>query len=304
MIFFAHTSNSIIVSATSSVLRYSLEHPQSGNDYSMRQAIALLLVVWVWNFHLLHYYCCQGFTIRTMRLTLSFSRHSHSQHQPICRVLLYQSSPEAVNILENNDDSSARTQFGTRVYWDELYQGRGDFPADEYQWYYGFEEYGKFVTEHVSRTASVLLPGIGNDPIILDLLQKGYQNLTGTDYSEHAIERQQDLLSYEYGGNVETVTLQQMDARAMPAHWSNNFDAILEKGALDAIYLSGDGNLEKTAQELERVLKPGGILISVSGVVPAELRNAIFDDEGWQWMRDGGDDLKAGIFVLKLISES
>ena len=33
------------------------------------------------------------------------------------------------------DDADAKSQFGTKEYWDNQYQGRGDFPMDEYQWY-------------------------------------------------------------------------------------------------------------------------------------------------------------------------
>ena len=35
-------------------------------------------------------------------------------------------------VNEINDDSEAISAFGTREYWDDLYSGRGDFPADEY----------------------------------------------------------------------------------------------------------------------------------------------------------------------------
>lgn len=207
------------------------------------------------------------------------------------------------------DDTDAKSQFGTKEYWDDTYQGRGDFPMDEYQWYFGFEEYGKFVQAHVpSKNAEILIPGIGNDPILLDLLQKGYNRLTATDYSEFAIDRQQDLLSHERypfvlelddedcNENDATVLLQ-MDARKMPPQWTQKFDTIIEKGALDAIYLSGDGNVELAATEFERVLKPGGILISVSGVVPMDLRQEIFKD--WNWIRDGSQDLAAGCFILQ-----
>eukprot|EP00534_Pseudo-nitzschia_fraudulenta_P017466 CAMPEP_0201261490 /NCGR_PEP_ID=MMETSP0853-20130426/5630_1 /ASSEMBLY_ACC=CAM_ASM_000640 /TAXON_ID=183588 /ORGANISM="Pseudo-nitzschia fraudulenta, Strain WWA7" /LENGTH=318 /DNA_ID=CAMNT_0047564455 /DNA_START=42 /DNA_END=998 /DNA_ORIENTATION=+ len=217
-----------------------------------------------------------------------------------------------------DDDDEARSQFGTKEYWDEMYQGRGDFPMDEYQWYFGFERYGKLVQSHApSKDEEILIPGIGNDPILLDLLQKGYTKLTATDYSQYAIERQEDFLSHEQypytsdldgrvdddgntGNNNEeqrATMLLQMDARKMPLKWADKFDAIVEKGALDAIYLSGDGNVELTAKEFERTLKPGGILISVSGVVPAELRKEVFKE--WTWIRDGSDDLEAGCFVLE-----
>jgi SAM-dependent methyltransferase len=202
----------------------------------------------------------------------------------------------SVESASDDDDTNARSLFGTKVYWDELYQGLGDFPADEYQWYYGFDEYGKYVTSNIPYTSKILLPGVGNDPVVSELLQKGYTKLTCIDYSEHAIERQRDLLSYGYE-SIDSVLLQCMDARAMPQNWNATFDAIVEKGALDAIYLSGDGQLEATVHEFERVLTPGGILVSVSGVVPADLRKSVF--KNWQLIRDGSDDLKAGIFVLQ-----
>jgi SAM-dependent methyltransferase len=202
-------------------------------------------------------------------------------------------SSTSLQALSTTDDE-ARSEFGTKTYWDDLYQGRGDFPSEEYSWYFGWEGYGKFVKEFVSKHSEILIPGIGNDSILLDLLQNGYDRLTATDYSEHAIERQIDLISYQY--SADTVELKPMDARLMEDEWTNRFDAILEKGALDAIYLSGDGNLELTVTEFERVLKPGGILVSVSGVVPEDLRRHVFQD--WIWVRDGADDLQAGCFIL------
>ena len=95
-----------------------------------------------------------------------------------------------------DDDSEARSSFGTKEYWDEVYYGRGDFPSDEYSWYFGWEGYQKFVKEYVVGTRKqqrILLPGIGNDPILLDLLQNGYTDLTATDYSEPAIDRQMEM---------------------------------------------------------------------------------------------------------------
>ena len=205
----------------------------------------------------------------------------------------------ALNSFSNNDDTDARSSFGTRQYWDDVYTGMGDFPKDEYSWYYGWDALKPHFTKAVpSKEARILLPGIGNDPILLDLWGAGYRRLTAFDYSEHAVERQQDLLSWE-PKCLNVVQVLQRDARRLDPEWTDSFDVILEKGALDAIYLSGDGNVEQAVQELERVLRPGGILVSVSGVVPEELRRDLFAK--WEWVRDGSDDLKAGCFVLKLV---
>jgi SAM-dependent methyltransferase len=94
--------------------------------------------------------------------------------------------------------------------------------------------------------------------------------------------------------------------RKLQEQWTCRFDAILEKGVLDAVYLSGDGNVEQAVENLHRVLKPGGlhrvlnpggIFVSVSGVVPEDLRRSLF--RNWTWRRDDSNDLQAGCFVFQ-----
>jgi SAM-dependent methyltransferase len=200
--------------------------------------------------------------------------------------------------IDLDDDSDARSAFGTKEYWDDVYAGRGDFPADEYSWYYGFDDYGKHVKEFIPNPQShILVPGIGNDPILTDLIKAKYLKLTAMDYSEHAVERQQDLLFYTKLPPAASIDISQGDVRRLPTEWSGQFDAVVEKGVLDAVYLSGDGNVEQAVDNLHRILRPGGIFLSVSGVVPEELRNSLFED--WTWLRDGSEDLQAGCFVFR-----
>jgi len=147
---------------------------------------------------------------------------------------------------------------------------------------------------------SILVPGCGNDPLLLDLYNAGYHNLAAFDYSSGAIERQRELLEYlPMGSDLDNVDLTVEDARSLPQEWAEKFDVIIEKGALDAIYLSGDGNFEQSVKEFARVVKHGGVCISASGVVPEVLRREGFGKDEWEWLRDGSDDLKAGCFVLK-----
>ena len=216
---------------------------------------------------------------------------------------------------DDERDADARSQFGTKAYWDAMYEGMGEFSADEYSWYYNgydaikpfLEEYVFDVAESTSTTVdksqlSILIPGCGNDPLLLDIFSAGYRCLTAFDYSSGAIERQRELLGYlPMGSDLDKVELREEDARSLPVGWKESFDVIIEKGALDAIYLSGDGNLEQSVKEIARVIKRGGICISCSGVVPEALRRESFGGNEWEWLRDGSDDLRAGCFVLKRI---
>jgi SAM-dependent methyltransferase len=202
-----------------------------------------------------------------------------------------------------------RNVFGTKEYWDEMYQGRGDFSSTEYSWYYGWDTIKGYVAPWVKKEDRLLIPGIGNDRLVLDLVHAKYRHITAQDYSVHAIERQQDILSYhcDYdpssssiitsSGGATRVILATSDVRSLPSQWTGTFDAIIEKGLLDAVYLSGDGNVERAVSSLSRVLRPGGILVSISGVLPEGLRKDIF--EGFVWLRDGSNDLRAGCFVFR-----
>lgn len=216
------------------------------------------------------------------------------------------------------DDSEAESQFGTKEYWESTYNGLGDFPMEEYSWYYGFETMKPMITRylplplkqmktssHLTDTISssigtikVLVPGVGNDRTLLDLFHFGYKDLTAFDYCESAIERQQDLLMYNREAQ-EKVKLLVRDARSLDEDWTDLYDVIIEKGALDAVYLSGKGNVEKAISEFARVIKPGGYVMSISGVLPEQLRNNAFCQDNWEWTRDGGSDLKAGCFVFR-----
>jgi len=213
------------------------------------------------------------------------------------------------------DDSEAESQFGTKEYWDDMYIGMGDFDSEEYSWYFGFDTIKPLFSEYMPLPPSkqeksnnendlqptkMLVPGVGNDGTLLDLYNFGYHDITAFDYSSNAIERQEELLSYSPRA-LEDVTLLVRDGRDLDEEWTDMYDIIFEKGALDAIFLSGVGNVEKSVEQLKRVIKKGGYMMSVSGVIPETLRREMFSLEDWEWVRDGTDDLKAGCFVWRRI---
>jgi len=221
---------------------------------------------------------------------------------------------------DDDDSATARSEFGTRRYWDDMYSGFGDFSAEEYSWYYGWDVLGKHVREHLplvnanglERAGStksndnndnrdgpnLLVPGVGNDPILLDLLSAGYRRITAQDYSEPAIDRQRDLLWY-FRGDTSQVELSSGDVRRLPPEWTGRYDAVVEKGLLDAVYLSGDNHVEQAVESLKGALKSGAVFLSVSGVVPEQVRRRAFSEDDWVWIRDGSNDLKAGCFIFR-----
>ena len=208
-------------------------------------------------------------------------------------------APESSSV-QSHQPPRARSVFGTKEYWDEMYQGRGDFPSDEYSWYYGWDAIKRHAAPHLhNKDDRLLLPGIGNDPMLLDLVQSNYRNITAQDYSIHALQRQKDSLEHYLSDDevASVVTMVSGDVRHLPAEWDGKYDAVIEKGLLDAVYLSGDGNVELAVDSLFRALRPGGIFVSVSGVLPDDLRRVLFRDA--TWLRDGSRDLRAGCFVFQ-----
>jgi hypothetical protein len=263
--------------------------------------------------------------------------HSLSSFSPLLAVVGVTAPSDDDTTTANNeatttmvDDDTSTTSlplsaFGTKEYWDDVYTGRGDFDAHEYSWYYGWNELKRYIGPYLhtqlnnptgpdttNNGLAILLPGIGNDPLLTDLIKAGYstgkgRRLTAQDYSQHAIDRQRDLL--DYCGYTDTdencsIELSCSNVKNLPVEWRASFDVILEKGLLDAVYLSGNvENVRSAVASLTDTLKVGGIFVSVSGVVPDELRMRLFDaaDDGgaWKWLRDGSQDLKAGCFIFQ-----
>jgi SAM-dependent methyltransferase len=225
-------------------------------------------------------------------------------------------TPHMVSSFIVDDDSHARSMFGTQQYWNDVYQGQGDVPADAYSWYgLHWHDLRRHVQPFVSPTHRILLPGIGNDVLLVDLLRAGYGRhgmIVAQDYSMPALERQVELIeahgfaSPQYSFTNDNESPIQLSCsnviHGLPMEWQDYFDVILEKGLLDAVYLSDETteNMQKAIQNLKQALKIGGIFVSVSAVIPQDDRRAFWQDKDWEWIRDGhADTEKAGCFIFR-----
>ena len=106
----------------------------------------------------------------------------------------------------------------------------------------GWSELEPFWEELVpEKSARVLLPGVGNDQAMVEMFDAGWSNVCAFDYAAAGVERSRALFG------ERAVELLVADARELPFA-ENSFDAALEKGALDSIFLAGDGDTMEMMQ--------------------------------------------------------
>ena len=182
----------------------------------------------------------------------------------------------------------AGCKYGTKAYWDGMYSGRGEactidgLPAEQYSWYCGWMELQPFWTELVPDfSARVLVPGVGNDDTVAALFDAGWSRVSCFDYSPEAISRAAEL----YGDRA--IELRCADARALP-YRDASFDAVLDKGALDAVGIAGREALAEAIAELSRTVATGGVVVSVSRALEPSTLVEAFHPASWEVLRDGG----------------
>eukprot|EP00536_Pseudo-nitzschia_multiseries_P016875 jgi/Psemu1/263924/estExt_Genewise1Plus.C_12720010 len=240
------------------------------------------------------------------------------------------SSIEAVasTTRQLEEPDPADSDFGRMAYWDESYaqpepaaESKSSSSEDHdgsvsdnvqvFSWYCGWtEELGPFFEELVpDKDSMVLVPGIGNDAAIRDMFDHGgYHRLMAFDYAPQGVEcakamfgteRLQTITDSVYGSESESTkkgdVFKVCDARDLSGDYESNFfDAVLDKGTFDSIYLSGGKdkvkareNLTMAINEMKRVVREDGIVFSVTAACVDAVREAFDSDRDWEQLRDG-----------------
>jgi len=233
----------------------------------------------------------------------------------------------------------ALPNYGSRSHWETVYTTAKTDP-----WYCGWRELESFWNDVAPRPpARVLVPGVGTDVALLahllvtgcvagwasrqwgctrrtapflpltefapfhratDGVQCGVcvssYGVTAYDYVPAAVAAVAERLA-DGPGALELFVDDATDARRVE---TGAFDVALDKGTLDAVYLSGRSpndrrrRLAQAVRELRRALRrDGGVLVSLSRAAPDAVRAALEecgasggsdDDSSWQCLRDGG----------------
>lgn len=173
--------------------------------------------------------------------------------------------------------------YSSRAYWDSKYSESDTV----FEWLEDYSNLRSYITARIPRTARILVPGCGNSAISADMYRDGYTRLSNVDFSPVCIEQMQRRFS-----DLTEMEWRVMDITAL-SYPDCSFDAVLDKGTLDALTCgdNADATMEAACREYIRVLRPGGTAYVVSFGQPADRLCYFSPGEPRPWIFDGYDAL-------------
>ncbi|KAI3722746.1 hypothetical protein L2E82_33814 [Cichorium intybus] len=108
---------------------------------------------------------------------------------------------------------------------------------------------------------SVLDVGTGNGLLLQELAKQGFSDLTGTDYSEGAINLARNLANRDGFNGIKLLVDDVLETKL-----DKKFELVMDKGTLDAIGLHPDGPIKRIMywESMPRLVAPGGLLVITS----------------------------------------
>ncbi|KAK9147116.1 hypothetical protein Sjap_007019 [Stephania japonica] len=165
--------------------------------------------------------------------------------------------------------------YGDPSYWERRY-AKDPRPFD---WYQSYPSLAPLIRLYVQPNSRVLVVGCGNSVFSEGMVEDGFQDVVNIDISSVAIE----AMKKKYSDNAALKYIR-MDVRDMSEFESGSFDAVIDKGTLDAIMCGNNSqeNSIKMVEEIRRVLKDEGVYILISYGAPA-IRLSILMRETCLW---------------------
>ena len=175
-------------------------------------------------------------------------------------------------------------EFRTREYWDDFFETRD---AKAFEWYGEWSELRGCVERYVEMEARLLVVGCGNSNLSQDMYEEGWQRVVNVDFSPVVIEEMAAKTAVSCPG----MEWKLMDMTAMGGDGGfadGTFDAVLDKGALDALMAEDSREVavaaNKMLEEVVRVLKPDGVYVVVSmcqDFILQRLLSTFREAQGW-----------------------
>ncbi|KAM4023480.1 eEF1A lysine and N-terminal methyltransferase isoform 2-T2 [Anomaloglossus baeobatrachus] len=170
-------------------------------------------------------------------------------------------------------------EFSSSQYWEQFFRRRGE---RAFEWYGGYLELCAVLHKYIKPKDKVLVVGCGNSELSERLYDAGCQNLANIDVSEVVIRQ----MNERNANQRPNMTYQVMDA-TKTTFSDSHFQAVLDKGTLDAILTDTEAGTLETATrlltEVGRVLQCGGRYLCVSLAQAHVLEKLVtqFSQGGW-----------------------
>ncbi|XP_034775256.2 eEF1A lysine and N-terminal methyltransferase isoform X1 [Acipenser ruthenus] len=171
-------------------------------------------------------------------------------------------------------------EFSSAEYWEKFFKKRGD---KSFEWYGTYTELCGVLHRYIKPTDAVLVVGCGSSELSEQMYDAGYRALTNIDISTTALARMQERNS----ARRPDMAFLCVDAQHMEPFSDGSFQAVLDKGTLDALAPDGSpdtlGRVGRVFAEVCRVLRVGGRYVCVTLAQEHVLRAAVdhFSAEGW-----------------------
>jgi SAM-dependent methyltransferase len=158
----------------------------------------------------------------------------------------------------------SRQEFASRAYWDDFFvqwKKNGGADAKSFEWYGAWSDIFPVIQLHsittVSAAPRVLVVGCGNSDLSERMYDSGFKDVTSIDFSQIVIDEMKAKTQSKPG--LEFLL---MDMLNLETSWTDSFDLVVDKGALDALMGDDDtasaDNAAKMIGEIGRVLRKGG----------------------------------------------
>lgn len=169
-------------------------------------------------------------------------------------------------------------EFASKVYWEKRFK---DPAESEFEWYLPWSQIWPALPIALTPDMALLNVGCGNSPLSLDMYDGGFHNITNIDFSGEVIAQ----MMYKSVSKKRDMNWVECDVRDMKrAVTDGTIDAVIDKGCYDCVMAGADSqhNISMCMAEVARVLKPGGVFISLSFSDDREKWYAPFKNCHWE----------------------
>lgn len=152
--------------------------------------------------------------------------------------------------------------YSSRDYWEHRFSSE----STSYDWLLPYSQLRSIILSklHENSKSEILIPGCGNSRLGEELYRDGFHNITNIDFSSTVIKQMLDKYR-----DLEEMDFTEMNVCNIDFP-PGCFDLIIDKCTLDCV-LCGDKSFSKASlmmQNVYRVLKPGGVYMSISYGMP------------------------------------